>query len=368
MQERLKLSKQVDRINSLVISLDPQEEERYIEIMNKVIMIDLHEHPLVLTEDMTRLQEYLSVGEYTWGYEAAKTGGWSTVCTANGFRGNITKRHPSAGDFQLMLEEIGIMFTDINNNHDEVVVVKNPDEIREANSLNKLGFFPTVEHLAIGNQLYLVDVLYSMGIRMAGLTYSFRTYIGDGCYERTDTGLSEFGIDVVERMNKLGMIIDLAHASHQTKLDTIEYSNKPVIFSHNFAHTLTPVSRSTKDDALVACANNGGLICITAVPNQICDGPEQTIECVLDHYDYMVNLVGIDHVGIGTDTLIGDHVAFASLNMTGPATPVAPYMDGLESPADGKNIIRGLIKRGYSDEEIYKIAGNNALSFMKDIL
>ena len=131
MLERLKLSKQVDRINSLIIDLTPKEEERFIEIMNEVIMIDLHEHPIVMTEDMTRLQEYLSVGEYTWGYEAAKAGGWSTVCTANGFRGNITKRHPSAGDFQLMLEEIGIMFTDINSNYDEVVVVQSPNEIRK---------------------------------------------------------------------------------------------------------------------------------------------------------------------------------------------------------------------------------------------
>jgi membrane dipeptidase len=368
MLERLRLSKQVGRIDSLTIDLNPDEEERLQEIMNKVIMMDLHEHPIVMTEDMTRLQEYLSVGEYTWGYEAAKAGGWSTVCTANGFRGNITKRHPSAGDFQLMLEEIGLMFTDIKKNHDNVLVVQTPEQIREAKSLNKLGFFPTVEHLAIGNQLFLVDVLYAMGIRMAGLTYSFRTYIGDGCYERTDTGLSEFGIEVIERMNQLGMIIDLAHASHQTKIDAVQHSEKPVIFSHNFAHTLTPVSRSTKDDALLACANKGGLICITAVPNQICEGTEQTIECVLDHYDYMVNLVGIDHVGIGTDTLIGDHVAFASLNMTGPASPDVPYMDGLESPADGKNIIRGLIKRGYNDEEIYKIAGNNALVFMKDVL
>ena len=76
MQQRLVLSKQVDRIKSLIIDLNSNEEERFIEIMNQVIMIDLHEHPLVMTEDMTRLQEYLSVGDYTWGYEAAKAGGW----------------------------------------------------------------------------------------------------------------------------------------------------------------------------------------------------------------------------------------------------------------------------------------------------
>ena len=119
----------------------------------------------------------------------------------------------------------------------------------------------------------------------------------------------------------------------------------PVVFSHNAAYALRPNRRTRRDEELVACAENGGLIWITAVPNSLSDDPEQDIECVLDHYDYMVNLVGVDHVGIGTDTTIGDHVAFHKLMLgrDGLGEYPAPYLNGLESPADGGNIVRGLI-------------------------
>ena len=132
---------------------------------------------------------------------------------------------------------------------------------------------------------------------------------------------------------------------------------------------MRPTARTRNDEELSACAEKGGLIAITAVPNALSDDPKQTIDCVLDHYDYMVKLVGVDHVGIGTDTNIGDHVAFHRV-MLGRDTEQlpAPYLDGLESPADGKNIIRGLIRRGYSDDEVRKLAGGNALQFFRRVM
>jgi membrane dipeptidase len=105
------------------------------------------------------------------------------------------------------------------------------------------------------------------------------------------------------------------------------------------------------------------------VPNSLSDDPEQDIECVLDHYDYMVNLVGVDHVGIGTDTTVGDHVAFHRVLLgRGPDQLPAPYLNGLESPADGKNIVRGLIRRGHSDEDVLKIVGGNALDYFRRVI
>ena len=94
----------------------------------------------------------------------------------------------------------------------------------------------------------------------------------------------------------------------------------------------------------------------------------QTEPCVLDHYDYMVNLVGVDHVAIGTDTSIGDSVGVGESVMGRPGPTPARYMNGLESPADGKNIIRGLIARGYSDEDVRKIAGENALALFRWVM
>ena len=104
--------------------------------------------------------------------------------------------------------------------------------------------------------------------------------------------------------------------------------------------------------------------------NTLSQEPHQDINVALDHYDYMVNLVGADHVAIGSDVLVGDHVGFHKVMMKHDVRREfpAPYLDGLESPADGKNIIRGLISRGYSDEDVSKIAGRNALAFFRRVM
>jgi membrane dipeptidase len=223
--------------------------------------------------------------------------------------------------------------------------------------------------LAIGNEIDRLDIYHGMGIRLAGLTYTRKNYIGDGQNERNGGGLSDFGIEVVNRMNSLGMAIDISHASFNTALDAVKFSKTPVTFSHNASYTLRPTARTRNDEELAACAKEGGLIAITAVPNSLSDDPNQDIGCVLDHYDYMVKLVGVDHVAIGTDTNIGDHVAFHRVMLGRNADELpAPYLDGLESPEDGKNIIRGLISRGYSDADVTKLAGGNALQFFRRVM
>jgi membrane dipeptidase len=203
---------------------------------------------------------------------------------------------------------------------------------------------------------------------MAGLTYARRSQIGDGQNESSDAGLSDFGHEVVRRMNDAGMLIDLSHAGQRTALEAIESSQAPTVFSHNAAYRLRPTRRARHDEELQACVARGGMVCVTAVPNALSDDPAQDINCVLDHYDYLVRLVGIDHVGIGTDMTIGDHVEFTRLLMRPGAAPPAPYVNGLESPADGANLVRGLLSRAYSDANIRKIAGQNVLSLLRRVI
>ena len=126
-----------------------------------------------------------------------------------------------------------------------------------------------LEHLSIGDQLHRVDVLYGIGVRLAGLTYMRKSAIGDGQYERTNCGLSDFGVEVVQRMNDIGMAIDLSHAGSRTALETIELSRVPVVFSHNAAYSLRATRRTRRDEELLACARKGGLVCVTAVPNSL---------------------------------------------------------------------------------------------------
>jgi membrane dipeptidase len=187
--------------------------------------------------------------------------------------------------------------------------------------------------------------------------------------ERTDAGLSELGVAVIGRMNDLGMLIDLSHVGARTAHESIERSRAPVIFSHNAAHAVFAWRRNRPDSDFLACSAKGGLACVMAVPNIISQDAKQTIAHMLDHIDYLIKLIGPDHVAIGTDILVGDHVAlhrklFAVANTNLPA----PYLEGLESPAEGMNIVRGLIARGHSDETILNVAGANAMRVLRSVL
>ncbi len=362
------MSPEIGRVPSSTVPLNAQEEARFQSLAEEAVMIDVHQHPFVLPEAMDRFVDFLRTNRYHWGFEAVKQGGWSTVTTSNVFGALQNATEMSFVEYEDVAAEVGMMLADVAAQPD-VVRVGNADEILAAKQSGQIGFMPTLEHLPIGNRLERVDQLHSQGVRLAGITYNRKNYIGDGQYERNPGGLSEFGIEVIRRMNDVGMAIDISHASTPTVVDAIEFSNAPVIFSHNAAYTLRPTRRTRKDEELKACAAKGGLVCITAVPNALSDDPEQDIECVLDHYDYMVNLIGVDHVGIGTDTVIGDHMMFQHYMLGRELSEMpAPYLNGLESPADGTNIIRGLIRRGHSDEDIKKIVGGNAMDFFRRVI
>ncbi len=368
---RFKLVEQVGRVPSMVVPLDQEQERRFERLMDDLLMIDMHQHVQVLPDPMSDLQEYAREREYAWGYDAARAGGWSTVTTANGLSTVGFTPEMSLVDFSELATEVALMLADVAHQGDAVVKVGKAADIEAAKQRGALGWLPTVEHLAMGAHLYQIDVLYGLGVRLGGLTYSKKTYVGDGQWERSDGGVSELGLAAIERMNDLGMIVDLSHAGPVTAQEGIAHSKVPVIFSHNAAKAIWPTARTRDDADFVACAERGGLVCVTAVPNSLSNEPDQDINCVLDHYDYLVKLLGADHVGIGTDTMIGDHVGFHKTALhrgdTSRQFP-APYLNGLESPADGKNIIRGLLARGHDDATIRKIAGQNALDLIRRVV
>lgn len=366
----LRMAEQVGRVPSMVVPLDTDQQTRFERLVDTITLVDMHEHPMLLTESASEFTAYFRTHAYQWGYEAVRHGGWTTVATANGLSCGANSTDGSFGRFEDLLEEVLLMQADLSK-HPDVLRIARADDIVSARQRGAISFLPTVEHLALGHELHRVDVLYGAGVRLAGVTYMRKNYLGDGQNERTDAGLSELGVEVVRRMNDLGMVVDLSHAGSRTALDAIEQSRVPVVFSHNAAHAIWPTPRTRSDADFVACAARGGLICVTAVPNSLSNDPRQDINCVLDHYDYLVKLVGVEHVAIGTDTLVGDHVGLHKLGAARraasglPSSFPAPYLDGLESPADGQNIIRGLIARGHSDAAITRIAGQNAIDLLR---
>ena len=189
-------------------------------------------------------------------------------------------------------------------------------------------------------------------------------------------------------MNKVGMLIDCSHCGDQTTLDTIEVSEAPIILSHIGARSLWDSNRLAPDDVLVACAKKGGVIGIEAAPHTPLTANHRThdLEAFMEHFEYIEGLVGIDHVGFGPDCIYGDHVGLhhayaANLSIQEAHTGTGKtrrrggleyeeveYVKGIENPTEGsKNILRWLVKEGYSDEDISKVLGGNALRLLGEV-
>ncbi|HEY2595259.1 MAG TPA: membrane dipeptidase, partial [Chloroflexota bacterium] len=254
------LAAQVDRVPSMRVPLDGSQELRYQRLMDDLLLIDVHEHPMVLADDANEMPNYFRGNVYRWGFEAVEAGGWTTVATANVLSCFGKETEGSFSRFEDLVDELGSMLADVHQQSESVQKITRAQDILDARQAGKIGFLPTVEHLSIGHDLHRVDVLYGIGVRLAGLTYTRKSFIGDGQNERTDCGLSEFGQSVVRRMNDRGMAIDLSHAGSRTALETIELSRVPVVFSHNAAAAIRPTRRARSDAELLACAARGGLL------------------------------------------------------------------------------------------------------------
>jgi len=336
------------------IKLDKTEEERATALHEKLPIVDLHSH-LVFPhrEDFDR--QHVRNSGVTCFVEAV------AVLSEN---------------FYESMCELGSVFSFVKK-QPGMGVAFCAEDIRRVKREGKQAIMAQFEPQTIGRNLNNIEILSGLGVRMMMLTFNTRNYIGDGCAENQDTGLSYFGFDVVKKMNEVGMMIDLSHCGERTTLDAIEASRDPVLFNHTGARSLNPkCTRLKTDEQMKALAEKGGLMGISAVPNQLANTKRQGIHDLLNHVDYAVKLIGIDHVAIGLDNVFGDQVAnhrkMMAQGLIDPAKAGmelnADYMEGIESPEEWPNITRGLVSRGYSDQEIEKIVGGNALKIMERTL
>ena len=210
---------------------------------------------------------------------------------------------------------------------------------------------------------------YDEGLRVLMLTYNRQDYVGAGCTEPTDAGLSRYGQQVVARCNELGIVVDTSHCGRQTTLDGCRASQTPVLANHTCAQGVYGHARGKSDEELDAIAATGGLVGVVTVPFFLSADPEATVEAVLDHIDYINERIGWRHVGIGTDwpmqapediieaTLgaIVDEIGFRPEDNVS----TTQTLRGFEDYRDMPNITRGLVARGYDDEQIAGILGEN---------
>ncbi len=370
------LAKEVKRIEPYSIPLSKSEAERVQEIAEKCIVISLHDHPVAFPEDMDEIFQYNREGRHSTAYEGLSTSCLDAVFD-NLMDGICTVTSKRGWKWNDVLYDLGMRLCDVAH-QDFVIQCKTVNDIVQAHNKGKIALIPAVESSSmIENEPDRIDILYGFGVRMMGLVYSESNALGSGLKEEKDGGLTSFGSEAVERMNKIGMAIDLSHCGDVTSLDAIDTSREPVFITHAGAKTLHTIKRLKPDSVLQACAEKGGIIGIEAAPHTTLttNNPEHTIESVMEHFVYTIELVGIDNVGFGPDTLYGDHVAlhhaFSGHLSIVEATGVhkgVEYVKGMENPSEASwNIIRWLVNHGYSDREIEKVIGENALKVLNKV-
>lgn len=219
---------------------------------------------------------------------------------------------------------------------------------------------------------YLIPIFRELGVRIVNLVYNVRNRLGDGCLESTNAGLTAYGKSVVLEMNRVGITLDLSHSGERTSLDAARLSQAPAVFSHSNVLALTQHPRNITDEQIRVAADTGGLVGLCP-HSQFCEstpGMRPSINEFLDHIVYVAGLVGTQHVGIGTDLFGGKTIGEAVFRFQfGRQVPGAwggydvdsKYVKGFDNVFGWRNVTRGLVSRGFNDDEVRQILGENWL-------
>lgn len=267
---------------------------------------------------------------------------------------------------------------------DSYTTIRSVDDIRLTKRNGKVGIILGLQNAQpLQDRIEFVRLFHALGVRIIQLTYNERNLVGDGCLEPADAGLSRFGHEVVRTMNRVGILVDLSHCGLRTTREAIDLSERPVAITHANPSAVVPNPRNKPDEILRALAARGGVAGMCAW-SPMAARPHRgrpTLEEFLDILEYAVGLIGIDHVGIGTD--LGESTktreewdqTWGPQGLYPEVTGAlgswygfhAQHVEGLDSTASMMNLTEGLLRRGYGDADVRKILGGNFLRLFGEV-
>ncbi len=296
----------------------------------------------------------------------------------------ITVGNPALHDataFPDLRREIEAYDRHVANHPDRLAHARSVGDIDRARARGTIGLlYYTQNATPVEDDVRRLDTLRQLGVRIVQLTYNTRNLLGDGCLERTNAGLSRFGLEVVERLNALDMVVDVSHCGEATTLDTIRSSRTPVAVTHAGCKAVFDHPRNKTDDALRALADRGGVIGIYQINPYLGPKERNTLDDYLAHLDHAINVAGVDHVGIGSDrehrpipdTEEEKQKLIAELAQLRPVTAATfrwPFfLSELNHPRRMETVRRALERRGRPPADIDKILGGNFYRLFRDTL
>lgn len=338
----------------------PSVNKNILKVHNDSIVVDTHNDTMMKVIDPITWLPKIDIKNNTENHidiPKLKAGGLKVPFFASytsGFYGNTPK------SISRTLALINGLYWTESKNRDLFKITSSIKDIEKALKSDKIAAVPTIEgaySLNKDNAIGLINQYYDLGIRAIGLTWNYSNDLGEGANKvygdtsRTPSkgGLTSLGKEVIKEMNRLGIIVDVSHMSENTFWDVINTTKSPIIASHSGVYSLKKHVRNLNDEQLKALKKNRGVISIVFYPEFLKDSDSVYIKDYVDHIDYVVNLIGIDHVGIGSD-------------FDGGSLP-----QDLKDSSELYKVTDELLRRNYNKEDIEKILGKNILRVLKEV-
>ena len=341
-----------------MLVMNKEDEERALSLHKKSIFIDALEVFFPFADDTSYFDKLIAAG--VTAVNATVTTTYATPLQALS----------SLKQWQEVFEK----------HSDKLIPVTTAQDIERAKREGKLGIIMGSQNAAmIGDDINLLTIYKKLGLRIIQLSYYEQNLLGEGCGERTNGGLTTFGVEVVEEMNRLRLLIDISHCGDQVVMDAIKFSKVPIVATHANPRALVNHPRNKTDEHIKAIAEKGGVIGMLSYSriSQAREGIQPDMEDLLNFIDYTVKLVGPDHVGIGTDvTPFWSEEAYEKWAQFYPdlrsnwgwtGRDIFTNKEGDEDISRMVEITKGLVARGYSDEDIQKIIGLNFLRVFREV-
>ena len=286
--------------------------------------------------------------------------------------------HEDFDELQLEIKKWEKLF---HENSDLIFLGKNFQDIDKANKENKTAIFFGFQNCSpIEDDINLVEKVHQLGCRFMQLTYNNQSLLATGCYEKVDSGVTNFGREVIREMNRVGLVVDMSHSAEKSTLDAIELSEKPIAITHANPSFWHPAKRNKSSDLLKTLSDSGGMLGLSLYPHHLKDNTNCTLDSFCEMVAKTAEIMDVKKIGIGSDLCLDHPDTVVEWMRNGSWSKSKNYGEGSKNkPGFPKqpdwfldargfsNIEKGLKKAGFSDTETHGILGNNWYNFYKSI-